>query len=129
MHLSALALLYAQAHVPLLKGASSGPNFGSLATALNTTQVGVLTGDLNGTAFFANRVSFCAWPYFWLSFAAPTTNYTLMVGGSVPVIERFQQIRVAAALKCGLYTSQVVWGMLIICHSYVRRYLSSPLLT
>ena len=98
MHLSALALLYAQAHVPLLKGASSGPNIGSLATALNTTQVGVLTGDLNGTAFFANRVSFCAWPYFWLSFAAPTTNYTLMVGGSVPVIERFQQIRVAAAV-------------------------------
>ena len=29
------------------------------------------------------------------------------------------QVRVAAALKCGLYTSQVVWVMLNICYLYV----------
>ena len=34
----------------------------------------------------------------------------------------------AAALKCGLYTSQVVWVMLNICQSYACRYVSYPLL-
>ena len=29
------------------------------------------------------------------------------------------QVRVATALQCGLYTSQVVWVMFNICHSYV----------
>lgn len=92
------SLLLAHAHVGLTAGASSGPYFSSLDTALNTSEAGELTGDMNGTAFFANRVAFCAWPYLWMSFHAPVTNYTLMVGGTVPVIERFQDVRVAVGV-------------------------------
>lgn len=90
--MAALALIASStpAHFPLVNAASGGPTFYSLATAVEV-------GDIDRSQA-TNRVAFCNYPYFWFKFDAPSGFETLMVGSTVPVIERFFDTRVAVVV-------------------------------
>ena len=80
----------AAAHFPLANGASYGSRWSTLATAMPVEDI--------TRSQSASRISFCDTPYFWFTFNAPASFTRLMVGGTVPVLERFWSIRVAVAL-------------------------------
>jgi len=80
----------ARAHFPTIDEASGGPVFHSLASAASVSDV--------TRSQAASRVSVCEFPYFWFKFNRPKGFNQMMVGGTVPVIKRFMDIRVAAAL-------------------------------
>ena len=42
--------------------------------------------------------AFCEYPYIWFKFEKPDDFDKLMLGGTVPVIERFFDTRIAAAV-------------------------------
>lgn len=80
----------AAAHYQLITAASGGPYFDTLDGAAYIEDI-----DRSNSA---NRVALCDSPYFWFRFEAPEGFNTLMVGGTVPVIERFWDTRVAVAV-------------------------------
>lgn len=92
--MAALALLVhsAEAHYPLVNAASGGPMFYDIDTAVEVSKI--------DRSQATNRVALCSHPYFWFKFENTGTlpESTLMIGGTVPVIERFWDTRVAAAV-------------------------------
>lgn len=85
-----LALPLTSAHFPLVDNAHGGPVFYSRTTALNITDI--------TRSQFTDRVQTCDYPYLWLKFSRPANFTPLMVGGTVPVVERFKDIGVAVAV-------------------------------
>ena len=93
MLLAKALLLYStclvRAHFQLASGATAGPRYADMQSALDVLDI--------TRSQSADRVALCDHPFFWVKFMAPP-NYKLMVGGVVPVIERFWDTRVAAAV-------------------------------
>ena len=77
-------------HFPLATGASFGARFSTLETALHVEDI--------TRSQSTSRIAFCDTPYFWFKFTPPQGFTRIMVGGTVPVIERFEKTRVAVAL-------------------------------
>lgn len=78
------------AHFPLVDNASGGDVFDKWDSALEATDI--------TRSQFLSRVALCGHLYLWIKFSRPGNFDTLMIGGIVPVIERFKDIRVAAAV-------------------------------
>lgn len=78
------------AHFQVANSGHAGPLFATRDSAL-------VVGDIDRSQS-TNRIATCAYPYFWATFNAPRPRYPLMVGGTVPVIERFSDTRVAVAI-------------------------------
>ena len=74
----------------MINAATAGPKYSNLTTAL-------LAQDINRSQSL-NFVATCTYPYLWVKFDRPDGFNPLMVGGTVPVIERFWDVRVAAAV-------------------------------
>jgi hypothetical protein len=82
-------------HFPTIDDASGGAIFHDLESAANVIDV--------TRSQSSSRVALCEYPYFWFKFERPekfseANPDKMMVGATVPVIARFQSIRVAAAL-------------------------------
>ena len=85
-----LLLASVHAHFPLVDNAHGGDIFDTWDTALNVTDI--------TRSSFTSRVALCGHLYFWLKFTRPADFNPLMVGGNIPVIERFKDNRVAIAV-------------------------------
>ena len=87
------------AHYPITDSAGAGPIHATRESAYVAFDI-VRSQSMS-------RVGFCNYPYTWVKFDAPK-DFQLMVGATVPVIERFWDTRVAAAvIGYGLPTSGV----------------------
>ena len=88
--LVAALLASSQAHFPLATGASFGSRFSTLATAMEVEDI--------TRSQSTSRIAFCSSPYFWFKLNVPSGFTKMMVGGTVPVLLRFEDTRVAVAL-------------------------------
>jgi len=79
-----------QAHFPLVDNAHGGEIFDKWDNAAEITDI--------TRSSSTSRVSLCGHLFFWLKFTRPEGFDTLMIGGTVPVIGRFKDVRVAAAV-------------------------------
>jgi len=78
------------AHFPLVDNAHGGATFDKWSDAAFITDI--------TRSSSTSRVALCGHLYFWLKFDRPSDFDTLMVGGTVPVVERFKDDKVAVAV-------------------------------
>ena len=78
------------AHFPLVDNAHGGAEYDKWDDA-------AVIDDITRSSF-TYRVALCGHLYFWMKFDRPSGFNTLMVGGLVPVIERFAETRLAVAV-------------------------------